>query len=228
MSAFSQHVGAAMAGMPRLRAFLRKVRMGGLWRPNWCRLRGRNNRVVSSGACLVGCVIEIHGSNNEVLIQPDCILRGVRIRLVGDRHRVEIGPTVYMGPSTVWLVGEGNSVVIGERTSFERVGIAATDIGTRIRIGGGCMVAYDVDIRSGDSHPVFDQATGTRLNPGADVLIHDRVWLGARSMILKGVELGHDSVVGAGAVVTQGRYPAHCALGGNPARVLREGVSWRR
>jgi acetyltransferase-like isoleucine patch superfamily enzyme len=52
------------------------------------------------------------------------------------------------------------------------------------------------------------------------VVIEDRVWIGARAIVLKGVTIGHDSVVGAGAIVTRSIPPYSVAVG-QPARVIR-------
>lgn len=57
--------------------------------------------------------------------------------------------------------------------------------------------------------------------------LHTRVgrncFIGGRSMILPGVEIGDGCVVGAGAVVTKS-VPPGCVVAGNPARILREGI----
>jgi len=53
------------------------------------------------------------------------------------------------------------------------------------------------------------------------IRIHDNCWLGAGVTILPGVELGHNCVVGAGAVVTHS-FPPYVVLAGNPARIIRE------
>ena len=94
-----------------------------------------------------------------------------------------------------------------------------------IRIGSFGLIAAEVEVSASDMHPVFDAATVTRINPAADVLIGPRVWLGQRAMVLKGVTIGQDCVVGAGAVVTRA-VPAGCVVAGNPARVVRRGVRW--
>jgi acetyltransferase-like isoleucine patch superfamily enzyme len=52
------------------------------------------------------------------------------------------------------------------------------------------------------------------------VKIGDGAWLGARTIVLKGVEIGEGAVVGAGSVVTRS-IPPYMLAGGNPARVIR-------
>lgn len=53
------------------------------------------------------------------------------------------------------------------------------------------------------------------------VVIEDDVWVGANVTILKGVTIGHGSVVAAGAVVTKS-CPPYSIIGGVPAKVLRK------
>jgi maltose O-acetyltransferase len=47
------------------------------------------------------------------------------------------------------------------------------------------------------------------------------VWLGGGAILLPGVRIGRNAVVGAGAVVTR-NVPANTVVAGNPARVIRE------
>jgi acetyltransferase-like isoleucine patch superfamily enzyme len=53
----------------------------------------------------------------------------------------------------------------------------------------------------------------------APIVIGDRAWIGARAIVLKGVTIGHDAVIGAGSVVTRD-VPPRAVVGGVPAREL--------
>ena len=53
------------------------------------------------------------------------------------------------------------------------------------------------------------------------IVIEDKVWLGGGAILLPGVRIGRNAVVGAGAVVTRS-VPANTVVAGNPARVIRE------
>ncbi len=64
-------------------------------------------------------------------------------------------------------------------------------------------------------------ATGTRWTQPIDAVhIGDDVWIGQGAIVLKGVTIGHRSVVGAGAVVTKD-VPADVVVAGNPARIVK-------
>jgi acetyltransferase-like isoleucine patch superfamily enzyme len=122
------------------------------------------------------------------------------------------------------IFGWGHSqITIGDRTYLNpRSSITA---GADISIGEDCAISWDVQILSDDIH----MATGPRLSGSsrAPVRIGNHVWIGTNALILKGAEIGHDSVVAAGSVVTRGAYPSHSLIAGNPARVIRSDVSWR-
>jgi acetyltransferase-like isoleucine patch superfamily enzyme len=88
-----------------------------------------------------------------------------------------------------------------------------------VTIGKDCKIARDVIIMDTDQH----ELPGQQLQV-APVTIEDRVWIGARAIVLKGVRVGHDSVIAAGAVVTRS-VPPHSIVGGVPAKLLGSTLS---
>jgi acetyltransferase-like isoleucine patch superfamily enzyme len=86
-----------------------------------------------------------------------------------------------------------------------------------VRIGNDCLIGTHVTVMDCDFHRVEDKAWDTT---GEPIVIEDRVWLGNRSMVLKGVRVGHDSVVAAGSVVTHDVEP-RTLVAGVPAKVIR-------
>lgn len=91
-----------------------------------------------------------------------------------------------------------------------------------IEIGESVAIGPDVIIRDNDGHPVIPSA-------GADVApvrIGSKVWIGARSLILKGVTVGDGSIIAAGSVVTK-NIPANALAAGAPAQVIKTNVSWK-
>jgi len=53
------------------------------------------------------------------------------------------------------------------------------------------------------------------------------VWIGTRVTILSGVTVGEGAVIAAGSVVTKD-VPPYTVVGGNPAKVLKENIEWKR
>jgi len=115
---------------------------------------------------------------------------------------------------------------VGSGTTMVEVHIAVTE-NSKVLIGEDCMLANDIDIRTGDSHSVIDMETGERLNFPGDVVISRHVWIAPHTVILKGVTIGENSIVATGAVVTKSCEPG-VIMGGNPAKAIKTGVSWKR
>jgi acetyltransferase-like isoleucine patch superfamily enzyme len=88
---------------------------------------------------------------------------------------------------------------------------------THVRIGNDSLIGTHVMVMDTDFHRVEDKAYDTS---GKPVILEERVWLGNRSMVLKGVTIGHDSVVAAGSVVTSD-VPPRSIVAGVPAKVVR-------
>ncbi len=138
------------------------------------------------------------------------------------------GEVVFDGPARL---GNGFklSIARGGRVAFgaDFVLSAESQIVCRdsITFGRGCLVSWDVLILDSDFHRVID-ADGAGSNVQAPIVLGDRVWVGARASVLKGVTLGDDVVVAAGSIVAGSEPRSNVLLAGNPARVVRAGVRW--
>ena len=88
---------------------------------------------------------------------------------------------------------------------------------SEIKIGDNCMIASGVYITDSDWHDVYN-----RLGFGktGSVDIADNVWIGDGAIVCKGVSIGENSIIGAGAVVVDS-IPANCIAAGNPAQVVK-------
>jgi acetyltransferase-like isoleucine patch superfamily enzyme len=87
-----------------------------------------------------------------------------------------------------------------------------------VLIGDNCLIGTHVMVMDCDFHRLEDKEWDTT---GVPIILGHKVWLGNRSIVLKGVTIGHDAVVAAGAVVTRD-VPPRTLVAGVPARVIRE------
>jgi len=142
---------------------------------------------------------------------------------VGERSQVE-GSLVTECPDSILRVGE--NTFIGSGTVVDC--IMKIDIGDDILISYGCMIS------DSDNHSIFrdvrmrDLADGRNgqnhdwsTTQSAPVKICDGAWLGAKSIVLKGVTIGEGAVVGAGSVVTKDVEP-YTVVAGNPAKFIKK------
>lgn len=114
---------------------------------------------------------------------------------------------------------DGGLLMIGSNNYFNRnVKIFCLK---QIKIGNDCLFADSVSIYDHDhkfedlNRPIREQGYLTR-----NVNIGNNVWVGTNSLILKGVRIGDNAIVAAGAIVTKD-VPENSVVGGVPAKVLR-------
>jgi acetyltransferase-like isoleucine patch superfamily enzyme len=127
------------------------------------------------------------------------------------------GNTIGVQQAVRLTVSRGGRLSIGDGTGISGSSIYAAreiSIGARVRIGSGCLVMDN------DAHPLdpVDRDAG-RPPATAPVRIEDDAFVGARSIVLKGVTIGRAAVVGAGSVVTKDVSP-FTIVAGNPARAI--------
>jgi acetyltransferase-like isoleucine patch superfamily enzyme len=97
---------------------------------------------------------------------------------------------------------------------------------SEIIIGSDCLWA-NTTLWTSDMHSIIDTSTGSRINRAKSILIGNKVWLGYNSLILKGSVIPDGSIIGAHAVVTSStKILANSLVAGNPAKVLRNNVTW--
>jgi len=211
---------------PFLDRLTRRMRSGGARVRQ--HIQGEGNLFQAEGATLSHLELDIIGDRNRILVSPGCVLNNLRIRMRGCDHRLEIGPNCRVSRSGVfWFEDDGCVLEIGQNTTMVEVSIAVTEPHSRVTVGEECMFANDVDIRTGDSHSVLEAASGRRINFAENVTIGKHVWIAAHTIILKGVTIGAESIVAAGAVVTRSCGPG-VILAGNPAQAIKTGITWKR
>ena len=88
-----------------------------------------------------------------------------------------------------------------------------------VTIGDGTQMGPGVQLLAAD-HPREPQARRSLLELARPVTIGSNVWLGAAVVVLPGVSVGDDSIIGAGSVVTRD-IPSGVVAVGSPCRVVR-------
>ncbi|WP_254789998.1 acyltransferase, partial [Vibrio cholerae] len=86
-----------------------------------------------------------------------------------------------------------------------------------------CMFSRNVKLMTSDGHDILRD--GKRINPAKSIYIGSHVWLADNVTILKGVDIGSGSIIGINSTVTKsiGQY---CIAAGNPARKIKDNISW--
>lgn len=152
--------------------------------------------------------LEIRKAGGTIDIGKDCLIEGYVV-CENENSKIVIGDNVYIGSSTV------------------------IDCAKSITIENDVLISYHVTIADTDGHSTkfshrkhdlqaFRQGRiDWKAIPSKSIKIKRGAWIGARSIILKGVTIGEGTIVGAGTVVTQ-NVPAWRVVAGNPAQILRK------
>lgn len=168
---------------------------------------------------------QIHiDANNTVLLKKGVYFRNLKIRIRGEGNELIIHENAYV-VGDIQLYGNNNRIEIGQWSRLVGTTLIAHN-GTQISIGERCMIAAGTDIRTTDSHPIYN-SEGERINLDKNVIIHDHVWLARGVWVLKGAEIEKDAVIGTRSLVT-GFIPKNTVAGGIPARVIKTGITWKR
>jgi acetyltransferase-like isoleucine patch superfamily enzyme len=191
-------------------------------------IRGKGNVFRAEEVAFNNVELDVIGDDNQIIIGRGGALTNVHFRLRGSGHRIEFGENCRISRGALlWFEDENGLLQVGSNTTMVEVHIAVTESGSKVVIGEDCMFANDIDLRTGDSHSVIDVNSGERLNYPNNINIGRHVWIAPHSVILKGVNIGEDSIVATGAVVTKS-FETGVIIGGNPAKIIKAGVFWKR
>lgn len=123
--------------------------------------------------------------------------------------------TITVLENATLILGSNNEKGVSTQSNFR---VTAAKL---IEIGSGCMISWDVFLTDNSSHKIGNPPE-FKVQP---VKINENVWINAKSMILKGIEIGEGAIIGAGSIVTKS-VPPKTLVAGIPAKVVSKDVYW--
>jgi acetyltransferase-like isoleucine patch superfamily enzyme len=154
--------------------------------------------------------IKIFGGKNAIVIGRNVVLRsGILTNPLGGAERI------------IFNVPRGGYLYIGDNVGISNSTFVATKsirIGDNVLIGGDCKF-YDSDFHSVNYMDRMQKPDTKK--KAKEIVIKDGAWIGAHSIVCKGVTIGKKSVVGAGSVVTK-NIGDNELWAGNPAVFIRK------
>lgn len=177
--------------------------------------------------------IQLCGSGSKITVYEQSNLSKAKIDCFNQTN-VEIGQKCSVSISLGIIAWDGGNVKIGESSTFVSTNIWA-HLDSRIIIGKHCMHAVENQYLGGSGHAIFDVKTGQNISTDLNYIslnkrtikVGEHVWIGSRTTIMAGVEIGDGSIIGAGAVVTK-KIPNNCSAAGIPAKIIKKDVAWTR
>jgi maltose O-acetyltransferase len=149
-----------------------------------------------------------------LFVGPGAVVLGEHVQFGWKRS-----PLFYAGYCYVEAASPESVIEIGDRTEFNNNSMLKSE-GAGIRVGRDGLFGAQIEIFDSNFHDLHPERRVGGRPRMAPVEIGDNVFVGMSVKILKGVTIGPDSVIGAGAVVSSSIPPGVIAAG-NPARVIR-------
>ena len=142
--------------------------------------------------------------------EPSAVSIGSRVTIMDEFVLVDLCPGAGRSPKI--FIGDGCTILFRFQCNAAE----------SVRIGRNVLIASNVLICDSDHvvEPGGVPATRNEKFVTRPVSVQDNCWIGQNAVILKGVTIGHHSIVGANSVVTRD-VPPCSVVGGNPARVLK-------
>lgn len=181
------------------------------------------NKTDISRSTLVNSKIFVSGKDNTVRIDH-VNMKNTDIRIKGQGNNFIIDSNVILHNGTIALRGNNCTIRIKKESSFNGVRMVNVGKDNLIEIGENCLFADHIEVWASDTHAIYD-AEGQFINPEKSIIIRDHVWVGSYTKILKGVTIGEGAVLGMNTFVVKD-IPAKALAVGNPAKVIRENVTW--
>lgn len=166
----------------------------------------------------------ISGNGNIIqLLSVD--IRDSKIIVEGLNNKISLAKGVYLNNTTVVLRGNNCTLTIGSGTAIGGIRIINAGTDNTVSIGNNCLFADNIELWASDTHSILNEKNEI-VNKEKPVIIGDRVWIGGHVIILKGVTINNDSIVGMGTIVTKD-VPQKTISVGSPNRIVKEKVTWK-
>lgn len=170
---------------------------------NKIRVDKRTRLDIAENAKIVRCSIVVRGEGNRLIIEENAIVRNTILEIMGNHCTIRIGRASMIG---------------------DKCYLSAKEEGMTLTVEEECGLSRNVKVMTSDGHPIFQE--GKRINPAGNITVGYHTWIGDNVTILKGVNIGHDCVIGINSTVVKD-VPPHCVAVGNPAKVVRENIEWQ-
>lgn len=176
-----------------------------------------------------GLEISVNGFGNKIILKRPFNFIDSKMDIIGDNAYIEIGHSTwnYRKLHILFSCGNNRRLIIGNNGNFfgpTRLTLQGNN--TYMEIGDDFTISHDVNIYNNDNHVVIDKNSREIINRATGVKIGNHVWIGHKVSILKNVHICDNVIVGAGAIVTKSIDKEFVAIGGNPAKIIKENVDW--
>ena len=129
------------------------------------------------------------------------------------------------------ILGHGSKIVVGLKgkisfgKNFKITAESSIVAYHNIQFGNNCLISWDILFMDTDFHTVKNEA-GEIINNPEPLLIGDHVWVGCRSIILKGAIIPNNTIIATNSLVNKELIQENCIYGGSPVKCIKEKITW--
>lgn len=168
--------------------------------------------------------IKVTGKNNKILIDGSMKISKTKIVIKGNNNTLHVKDGAKINGSFLEIIGDSCSIVIGKNSIIgDGCYLSAKEENITLIIGDDCMLSRNAKLMTSDGHPIFQD--GKIINSAKNITLMDKVWIADDVTVLKGVDIGRNCVIGIGSVLTKS-VPASSVAVGNPAKIVKDNISW--
>jgi acetyltransferase-like isoleucine patch superfamily enzyme len=96
-----------------------------------------------------------------------------------------------------------------------------------ITFGDDVVIGWNCNFIDGDGHSILNHQ-GVQTNKAQEITVGNHIWFCAEVSVFKGTTISDDSVISYGSHVFKDFTKPNCLIGGNPAKVLKENINWKK
>ena len=172
--------------------------------------------------------IKAHLKHNKLIVGNTSNLVNVKFVLDGGGNIVQIGEHCSLSGVVIYMNSDNNRLIIGDNVRVNATKQSPTCFnacdGSSIVIEDNCLFSNSIEVHTTDYHKIY--SNNHCYNTPEDIHIGKHTWVGLRTLILKGVKLSPNTIVGANSVVSSSCNESGVIIAGGPAKIVKRDVSW--
>ena len=173
-----------------------------------------------------------NSKNNKILVHKDNLnsFHNCNISIVGNNTIFKFEKTNMIRSLNIMTCGGNNQTLYwGKNSTSFSCDIFLNEENASLKIGEDCMFSSEIKIWCTDGHAIIDKVSKKSLNQLTQPLeIGNHCWIGQGARLLKNTKILENSVVGSGSVVTKSFDVGNVVIAGNPAKIIKTGIEWKR
>ena len=132
--------------------------------------------------------------------------------------------SAHLGRGTKMFVKKGAVLEFGDNFAIS----ASSQIGCykQIVFGKDIQFSWDCLVMDSDTHEILDKDC-TRMNEDREIVFGDKIWIGCRTIVLKGSRIPSNCVVGANSLISGQQFEERTIIVGNPAKSIKRIGGWK-